>query len=198
VEIQPGWDSASAAGYSLYLNTVKLTIPKFSLVLLVGPAGCGKSTFGSRHFKTTEVISSDSCRALVSDDENDQSASRDAFDVLQFIAAKRLAAGRLTVIDATNVQKRARASLLALARRFHAPAVAIVFNLTATICVKQDRARPDRHVGPEVIRKQAQDLRHSLASLDQEGFWRVYIMTSPAEAATATVARQRGRAGIGT
>jgi protein phosphatase len=82
---------------------VNITIPDLSLVVLIGPSGCGKSTLARRLFKSTEVLSSDACRGFVSDDENDQSATKDAFEVLRFIAAKRLAAGRLTVVDATNV-----------------------------------------------------------------------------------------------
>src|SRR5919202_1470630 len=95
---------------------MKLTIPELSLVVLVGPSGCGKSTFARQHFKPTEVLSSDTCRGWVADDENDQAATPDAFAVLHFIAARRLAAGRLTVIDATNVQPEARRPLVALAR----------------------------------------------------------------------------------
>jgi len=87
---------------------VDLSIPELSLVVLIGVTGSGKSTFARAHFKPTEVISSDFCRGLVADDENDQSATPDAFEVLQFIAGKRLASGRLTVIDATNVQPEAR------------------------------------------------------------------------------------------
>jgi predicted kinase len=92
---------------------MKLTIPELSLVVLIGPSGCGKSTFARKHFKPTEVLSSDFCRGLVSDDENEQAATKDAFEVLHFIASKRLAAGRLTVIDATNVQPGARKPLVA-------------------------------------------------------------------------------------
>src|SRR5512145_2160025 len=106
-----------------------LTIPELSLVVLIGPSGCGKSTFARRHFKPTEVLSSDYCRGLVSDDENSQAATNDAFEVLHFIARKRLAAARLTVVDATNVQPEARKPLVALAREFHCLPVAIVLNL---------------------------------------------------------------------
>src|SRR5262245_65679129 len=103
---------------------MQLSIPELALVVLIGPSGAGKSTFARTHFKPTEILSSDYCRGLVADDENDQSATGDAFDVLHFIARKRLAAGRLTVIDATNVQTEARKPLLALARAHHVLPVA--------------------------------------------------------------------------
>jgi protein phosphatase len=107
---------------------MNITLPELSLVLLVGPSGCGKSTFALEHFKPTEVLSSDYCRGLVSDNENDQTSTRDAFEVLHFIARKRLAAGRLTVVDATNVQPDSRKPLVALAREFHVLPIAIVFD----------------------------------------------------------------------
>ena len=44
----------------------------------------------ARHFAPTEVLSSDFFRGLVADDENDQSATADAFDALHYIAGKRL------------------------------------------------------------------------------------------------------------
>ena len=113
---------------------MKLTVPELSLVILIGPSGCGKSTFARKHFKTTEVLSSDFCRGLVSDDENDQAVTKDAFEVLHFIASKRLAAGKLTVVDATNVQPEARRPLVALARQFHVLPVAIALNLPERIC----------------------------------------------------------------
>src|SRR5688500_14406488 len=108
---------------------MKLTIPELALVVLIGPSGCGKSTFARKHFKSTEVLSSDYCRGLVSDDENNQAATNDAFNVLHYIARKRLAAGKLTVVDATNVQPEARKPLVQLAREFHCLPVALVFNL---------------------------------------------------------------------
>src|ERR1043166_2376086 len=98
---------------------MKISIPNLSLVVLIGPSGSGKSTFARRHFLPTEVLSSDACRGMVSDNENDQSATADAFEILHFIAARRLALGRLTVVDATNVQPEARAPLVALARKYH-------------------------------------------------------------------------------
>jgi len=107
----------------------RICVPNLSLVVLIGPSGSGKSTFARKHFLPSEVLSSDHCRGLVSDDENNQAATKDAFDVLHYIAGKRLAAGRLTVVDATNVQQEARQPLVALARQFHTLPVAIVFNL---------------------------------------------------------------------
>src|SRR3712207_3102140 len=130
---------------------MKLTIPELSLVVLVGPSGCGKSTFARKHFRATEVLSSDFCRGLVSDDENDQGATKDAFEVLRFVAAKRLAAGRLTVIDATNVQPEARKPLVALAREYHVLPVAIILNLPERLCHERNRERPDRDFGPHVV-----------------------------------------------
>jgi protein phosphatase len=169
---------------------MKLTIPELSLVVLIGPSGAGKSTFARAHFRATEVLSSDMCRGLVSDDENDQSAPEDAFAVLHFIASKRLAAGRLTVVDATNVQTRARAPLLELARRYHCLPVAIVFNLPEDLCRERNRGRPDRDFGPHVIRRQAHDLRRSLRGLGREGFRYVYVLSSPEEVADVAIERQ--------
>lgn len=170
---------------------MKLVVPELSLVVLIGVSGSGKSSFGRAHFKPTEVLSSDSCRALVSDDENDQSATTDAFDVLHFIAAKRLAAGRLTVVDATNVQPEARKPLVALAREHDVLPVAIVFNIPVQLCQERNRARPDRNFGPHVIRRQAEQLRRSLRGLQREGFRHVYVLPSPEDVAAATIERQR-------
>ena len=72
-----------------------IALPELALVVLIGPSGSGKSTFARRHFKPTEVLGSDYCRGLVADDESDQAATNAAFDVLHYIAAKRLAGGRL-------------------------------------------------------------------------------------------------------
>jgi protein phosphatase len=108
---------------------MKITIPELSFVVLIGVSGSGKSTFARKHFKSTEILSSDYCRGLVSDDENSQAATKDAFEVLHFIARKRLAAGKLTVVDATNVQPESRKSLVEIAREFHCLPVAIVLDV---------------------------------------------------------------------
>src|ERR671930_749153 len=116
-----------------------ITIPKLSIVALIGPSGSGKSTFARKHFLPTEVLSSDACRGMVSDDENNQAVTKDAFEVLHFVAAKRLALGRLTVIDATNVQPEARKPLVQLARQYHCLPVAVVLNLSDRLCQERKR-----------------------------------------------------------
>jgi protein phosphatase len=169
---------------------MNLTIPELSLVVLVGASGSGKSTFARRQFKPTEVISSDFCRGLVADDENDQSATDDAFAVLHFIARRRLAAGRLTVIDATNVQPESRRPLVEIAREYHCLPVAIVFNLPERLCEERNATCPDRQFGPHVIRRQAQQLRRSLRGLQREGFRNVYVLFSPEQVDAAIIVRQ--------
>src|SRR5207245_100055 len=160
---------------------MKLPIPELAVVALIGPSGSGKSTFARKQFRTTEILSSDFCRGLVSDDENSQAATNDAFDVLHFIASKRLAAGKLVVIDATNVQVEARKPIIALAREYHCIPVAIVFDLPEKLCHERNRDRPDRDFGPHVIRQQSQQLRRSLRNLQREGFLRFHLLHSPEE-----------------
>lgn len=168
---------------------MKISIPKLSLVVMIGASGSGKSTFARTHFLPSEVLSSDYCRGLVSDDENDQAATSDAFDVLHYVAGKRLARGRLTVVDATNVQPEARAPLVALARKFHCHPVAIVLNLPEEICQARNRDRADRAFGPHVIRQQRSQLRRALKGLRREGFRHVFVLDSLAEIDAATVQR---------
>jgi len=167
-----------------------VTIPELALVVLIGPSGCGKSTFARKHFRATEVLSSDYCRGLVSDDENNQAATMDAFEVLHFIARKRLAAGKLTVVDATNVQPEARKPLVELAREFHCLPVAIVLNLPEKICHERNKGRSDREFGPHVIRQQTQQLRRSMRGLEREGFRHVFTLETPEEIEAVTIERQ--------
>jgi protein phosphatase len=169
----------------------ELSIPELSLVVLVGVTGSGKSTFARAHFKPTEVISSDFCRGLVADDENDQSATKDAFEVLRFIVGHRLRAGRLTVVDATNVQPEARRELILLAREHDVLPVAIVLDLPEKLCAERNAARPDRDFGPHVIRRQRSQLRRGLNHLGREGFRTVHVLHSPDEIGAATVTRTK-------
>ena len=166
-----------------------IKIPKLSLVVLIGPSGSGKSTFARKHFLPTEVLSSDYCRGLVSDNENEQAATNDAFDVLHYIAAKRLARGHLTVIDATNVQPEARKPSVQLARSFHCLPVAIVLNVPENLCHDRNRNRPDRTFGQHVVRQQRSQLRRSLKALKREGFRHIFVMNSVAEIEAAIIER---------
>ncbi|GAA0342951.1 polynucleotide kinase-phosphatase [Streptomyces blastmyceticus] len=169
-----------------------LAVPDLSLVVLVGATGSGKSTFAARHFAPTEVLSSDFCRGLVADDENDQGASGDAFDVLQYIAGKRLAAGRLTVVDATNVQPESRKQFVRLAREHDVLPVAIVLDLPEDVCAARNAARPDRAALPRhVVQRHRRELRRSLKHLEREGFRTVHVLRSVAEAESAEVVRER-------
>jgi len=169
----------------------ELAVPALSLVVLVGVSGSGKSTFAGSQFLATEVLSSDFCRGLVADDENDQSASAEAFDVLYYIAAKRLAAGWLTVVDATNVQSGDRQKLVELAREHDVLPVAIVLDLPERICVERNKARPDRQFDERVIRRQRESLRRGLRSLQREGFRTVHVLKDQAEVDEATIVRTR-------
>lgn len=153
-----------------------LAVPQLSLVVLVGVTGSGKSTFARAHFKPTEVISSDFCRGLVADDENDQSATNDAFEVLNFIAGKRLSAGRLTVVDATNVQPESRKALVTLARAHDVLPVAIVLDVPESVCAERNAARADRGFGRHVVARQRQQLRRGLRGLKREGFRTVHVL----------------------
>ena len=160
---------------------MKITLPELCLVALVGTSGSGKSTFGKKHFLSSQVISSDFCRGLVSDDENSLEATNDAFEVLHFITAKRLKAGKLTVVDATSVQSHARKSLIELARNHHCLAAAIVLDLPASVAQERNKTRRDRDFGPHVIRNQQGQLRKSLRFLKDEGFRYVYVLKSQEE-----------------
>ncbi|MFF6825650.1 polynucleotide kinase-phosphatase [Streptomyces longwoodensis] len=169
-----------------------LPVTDLSLVVLVGASGSGKSTFARRHFKPTEVISSDFCRGLVSDDENDQGATRDAFDVLHYIAGKRLAAGRRTVVDATSVQKEARRQLIDLARQYDVLPIAIVLDVPEEVCAERNASRPDRADLPRrVVRRHTRELRSSLRHLEREGFRKVHVLRGVEEVEHATVVTEK-------
>lgn len=164
-------------------NLSHISIPELSLVLLVGPSGAGKSTFARKYFKSTEIISSDVCRGLVSDDENNQAVSADAFELARFMAAKRLKHGLLTVIDATNVQPESRKDWIRLAREYHVLPVVIVLNLPEEVCRKRNQSRPDRNFGGHVIPQQISQLKRNLRHLKEEGFRQVYELRSEEDVA---------------
>ncbi|MEZ5773315.1 MAG: polynucleotide kinase-phosphatase [Hyphomicrobiaceae bacterium] len=167
-----------------------ITIPDFCLVALVGTTGSGKSTFAARHFLKSEIVSSDWARGALADDETDQSATGDAFELVHFMAGKRLERRRLVVVDATNVRPEDRAHLVRIARQHHALAIAIVLDPGEELCEERNRARPDRQFGPHVLRNQTRALKRGLKGLSREGFRAVHRLGSPAEIAAATIIRQ--------
>jgi len=160
-----------------------MSIPDPSLVLLIGAAGSGKTTLANRLFASDEILSSDALRAELSGDPGDQSVSRAAFSLLHARAAARLGSGLLAVIDATNVDRHARAALLAIARRSGVPAVAIVLDLPDAVVLERNRQRTERVVPDSVVRRQHNRLRASLdeGRIDREGFDRVVRLVDPAD-----------------
>ena len=157
----------------------RIAIPDFSLVVLIGPTGSGKSSFAAKHFLPTEIVSSDHCRALVSDDETSLEATVDAFDLLRYTASVRLRRRKLTVIDATSVKREDRAALVALARKYHALPVALVLDIDPGTCHERNQTRENRDFGPHVARNHSKALRRGLRGLQKEGFRQVHVMHSP-------------------
>ena len=168
-----------------------LPVTDVSLVVLIGTSGAGKSSFARRHFLPTQVVSSDFCRGLVADDENDQSASAEAFELLHHIVGKRLAAGRLTVVDATNVQPEARRQLIQLAKEHDVLPIAIVLDVPPGVCAERNRTRPDRQLPAHVVPRQNRELRRSLRGLEREGFRKVHVLRGAAEVEAAEIVTEK-------
>jgi protein phosphatase len=158
-----------------------IQIPELALVVLIGATGSGKSSFARKHFKPTEIVSSDACRGLVSDDENNQAASADAFALARYITGLRLKNGLVTVIDATNVQEEARKDWIKLAREYHCLPVAIILNMPEKDCVQRNALRPDRNFGAHVIPQHISQLKRSFKKLKYEGFRHIFELRSPEE-----------------
>jgi protein phosphatase len=169
----------------------EIVVPELSLVVLIGASGSGKSTLARRLFERTEILSSDTFRGWVSNDENNQEATGDAFEVLHYLARKRLARGLLTVIDATNVRAEDRQPLVQLAREFHCLPVAIIVDTPEKVCHDRNATRPDRDFGPHVVRNQRRAVQRELRGLFREGFRHVFTLRTPEECSNATLVRQR-------
>lgn len=169
--------------------SLALSVPADSLILLIGIAASGKSTFARRHFAPTEILSSDALRAMITDDPTAQGATEDAFDLLHRILAMRLRRGRLTVVDATNVEDWAREQLVTVARRHRRPSVAIVLNVPIAVALERNASRPAPRPPPGALRRQQRWLLDSLASLADEGFAAVHVLRAPDEIDAARVER---------
>ncbi|MET7767289.1 polynucleotide kinase-phosphatase [Nocardia sp. NPDC005366] len=169
-----------------------LPVPELCLVVLVGSTGSGKSTFARKHFRTTAVVSSDTCRGVVSDDENDQSATPDAFALLHHIVGVRLRRGLRTVVDATNVQPKARRELVAVARAHDVLPVAIVLDVPESVCRERNAARAERSgLSPHVVARQQRELRRGLRGLEREGFRKVHVLRGVDEIEAARVVDEK-------
>jgi protein phosphatase len=166
-----------------------IEIPQGALVVLVGASGSGKSSFAARHFLPTEVVSSDRLRAMICDDEADQSVSPQAFELLYLIVRRRLEAGRTAVVDATSTTPEARTVLTAVARECGAPAFAIVLDLSPEICLRNDALRAGRSVGRSVVAAQTEALARSLPGVGAEGFEGVWVLRDEDEVRRARVRR---------
>ncbi len=175
------------------INHLKNTIhiPEQALVLLVGLSGSGKSTFARQHFLPTEIVSSDHSRALISNDENDQSATQDAFELVHFLIKKRLKRGLLTVVDATNLQEKSRQQLRQIARDFDVQPVLLVFNIHFKICKKRNELRTDRRIPHYVLNRQSDLMRRSIYRFKKEGFRKINILSSEREMEDAIIKREK-------
>jgi len=169
--------------------TQELKIPRLSLVILVGVSGSGKSTWARKNFLPTEIVSSDQYRAVISDDENNQLVSPQAFRVLHLIVEERLRLGRLTVVDATNVQAEARQPLVALAEQYHVLPIAVVFKIGENIVAARNEQRADRHLAPHMLRYQSMNFQQTLGRLHEENFAQIHIFESAEAAEQAAVQR---------
>ncbi|WP_404800293.1 polynucleotide kinase-phosphatase [Actinomadura rudentiformis] len=172
------------------MTDTRIRVPEMGLVVLVGVSGSGKSHFARKHFKPSQVVSSDYCRFVVADDENDQSATGDAFDLLHYIVRKRLRRGLLTVVDATNVQQKARQSLLQIAKDHDVLSVAIVLDVPEHVAAERNAARPERDLPDHVIPRQRRELRRGLRSLGRE-FKRSYVLSGVDEIDAATITYEK-------
>jgi protein phosphatase len=158
-----------------------IVLPPDALVVLIGIAASGKTTFAATHFAPTEVVSSDVFRALIADDPSAQGATDDAFDLLHRLLEMRLRRGRLTVVDATNVEDWARAELLQVAKRHRRPAVAIVLDVPIDVAHDRNARRASPKPPPAALRRQHRWLADSLPALTHEGFAAVHVLRSEAE-----------------
>lgn len=156
--------------------TERLILPRRTLLVLCGPAGSGKSTFAARRFPQTTIVSSDRCRGLICDDENNQAVTRDAFDLFHFILQKRMMLGRFCVADSVALKAYARQNLRNLSRRFGYFGCLLIFATSPEVCIERDRQR-ERQVGENVVRYHTDLLAQTLREVPEEGWELIYLIS---------------------
>ena len=166
---------------------MQIELPEFVLIALIGPSSSGKTTFAGRHFQHTQVLSSDQFREMVSDDETDQSVSKDAFELLYHTAEKRLAHRRTTVIDATNLQSKDQKKIVELAKAQNVHAAAIVLNIPEKVLLERNAARKERILPKSVMKSQISALRRSMRGVKKAGFRFVYVLDGEKEVNSAEI-----------
>lgn len=175
---------------------VEIVVADPSLIVLVGAAGSGKSTFAARHFAPDEILSSDAFRALIAGDEADQRATKPAFGRLHRELRQRLATGLLTVVDATNIEPGARRALVTRAAGASLPATAVVLDLPPSLVLARNAARPTRVVAEAIVRSHLERLRVAMdgrpTPLEGEGFGQVVVLHDPTDVDAVTIVRRRG------
>jgi protein phosphatase len=180
-EVAPSGRLADAASVSPHSPApLVLDLPADALVVLIGSAGTGKSTWAARHFEPYQVVSSDACRALVADDPADQGASHDAFRLFHQIVRDRLKRGLLTVADSTALTPAARRDLLSCAAEYGRPAVAVLFDLPAEVA-REWNARRARRVPDWALQSHEKLMRQARLDVQREGFAHVYLFETVAD-----------------
>ena len=154
---------------------ITITVPRRTLLVLCGPAGSGKSTFAAQRFLATSIVSSDQCRAMICDDENNQQVNRDTFDLFYYIIQKRLYLGRFTVADSTALRSDTRRRLRAQSRHFGYYGCLLIFNTPPDICLARNRLR-SRNVEEQVIPYHAGLLQQTLLDAPTEGWEQIYVL----------------------
>jgi predicted kinase len=153
----------------------KIVFSKNTLVVLCGVAGCGKSTFAAKHFLPTQIVSSDECRARICDDATNQKVTGQAFELWRLIIRKRLLFGRLTVADATNLERGDRRWLVKTAQYYNFFSAAVLFNLPLDVCLSRN-AKRERVVPEEALLRQHEFFHNTLTSIRDEGFDSVFVL----------------------
>jgi len=148
--------------------------PRGSLVVLVGPAGSGKSQL-ARAFPHKSVVSLDDLRERLTGHPRAHHVSPQASRIqLQFVR-HRMEHGLTTIVDDNiHVDDRVRASLLKHALAHERPLTAVVFLTSLDVCLARNGRLPRRlRERPEEVRRQHERTALHLPLLTAEGFTEV-------------------------